>query len=229
MRAEGDDVGMGTVYFPIVGLLIGLILVLFYTFASKFLPLPVAAAATALFTTWISGGLHMDGLTDTADGVLSGTPRERALVIMKDPNTGAFGVFAMISIVTMKVFALVSLPQSEAMWALLAAPVAGRCAMLLPMSLRDYLAGESGGLGSAFHNHRQTDNALWATGFVLFIFIVTASYHAVGLSIIFFGFTYIYSKYICRKLGAMTGDTYGALCEIMETLILLTFAGILNA
>jgi adenosylcobinamide-GDP ribazoletransferase len=228
MRTDGDSVGTGTFYFPVVGLLIGVFLVMVYTITSKFLPLLLVASITALLTTWASGGLHMDGLTDTADGILSGTSVERTLEIMKDPNTGAFGVLAMISIITMKIFAVVSLPQTDAMWALLAAPVAGRCAMVLPMSLRDYLSGKEGGLGSVFYNKRQTGNALWASGFVVATFVITAKFHVIGLSILFFGATFLYSKYICNKLGAMTGDTYGALCEIMETMILIIFAGMLN-
>ena len=90
-------------FFPVVGLLIGIIIAAFdHVMGLIFPPLP-ANVMTVIAMTVISGGLHMDGLADTADGFFSARPRERVLEIMRDSRTGVMGVLAVVFVIVLKV------------------------------------------------------------------------------------------------------------------------------
>jgi len=89
-------------YFPLVGLLLGLLLALFDLVVSSLFSVPAAAALDVVFLVCLTGGFHLDGLSDAADGLFSHRPREDALRIMKDSRVGALGMITLISVVALK-------------------------------------------------------------------------------------------------------------------------------
>src|SRR5512137_125405 len=97
-----EDLGRSVPFYPIVGLLIGIMAAtLGYLMEAVLPPLP-AYATILIFLLAISGGLHMDGLADTADGFFSARPRDRILEIMRDSRIGVMGVIAVVCIVLLK-------------------------------------------------------------------------------------------------------------------------------
>src|SRR5208283_4809952 len=100
--ADESSLAGSTVFFPVVGLLIGLGAAAVAACAARWLPAGPAAGLVIVALLAVSGGLHMDGLSDSADGLLSARPRERALEIMRDSHVGAMGVIAIVCVLLLK-------------------------------------------------------------------------------------------------------------------------------
>lgn len=224
------------VFYPLVGALIGSFLWAVGGVLS--IALPAHAAAALLTAAWaaVTGGLHLDGLMDTADGVLSHRSRERMLEIMKDSHTGAMGVMACVLQLLCKYALLSALLAAgpELGWHRLAGililtPLWSRWAMTGAMVLWPY-AGGSGGLGAMFREAGFRHLAGSSTAAILLavipgmlaggsllsgLLLVTAAALAAGLT-----GAYIAVR-LSRKLGGLTGDTYGAINELTEAGLLL--------
>jgi adenosylcobinamide-GDP ribazoletransferase len=171
-----------------------------------------------LFLIAVTGGLHMDGLADTADGFFSARKRERMLEIMRDSRIGAMGVLAILFTVGLKVAALSSLASPERMAILILMPLAGRSAIVLMITILSY-ARCGGGLASIFLVWRTR----WAPGVAMIILFgaslglgqslcpAIAAMIAAGLII----------GYCFKKIGGFTGDTLGAVSELTEVAMVL--------
>jgi adenosylcobinamide-GDP ribazoletransferase len=185
-------------------------------------PPAVTAVLTTLVLLAFSGGLHLDGLADTADGFFSARPKEKILAIMRDSATGAMGVIALVVLLLLKITALSTLSTSLLLVVFLM-PVAGRTAILLMMAILPY-ARSQGGLATLFYSRRSQLVGLWALVFFAVAACLTggvrglAAVLAVGLLVMVF-------SWFCRaKIGGATGDTLGAACEMAETVVALVFA-----
>lgn len=217
-----------TVFYPAAGAAIGLVLAAAgAALAALGLPPMVSAALLLAMWTAFTGGLHLDGLMDTADGVLSHRSRERMLEIMKDSRVGAMGVIACVLYMVLK-FALIYslLASSDFSWiALLLAPVWSRWTMVLAIAgwpyARTSVSGSGGGgLGSFFQNvnSRQVVIAALVALVISIGFGVSATLVS-ALTALAIGWGV--SAWLARKLGGLTGDTYGAVNEITEIGILI--------
>jgi len=140
-------------FFPVIGVLIGFSAYIFATLLCQFLPPQVASLSMIVFLAFVSGCLHLDGLADSADGLLSSRPRERALEIMKDSRTGAMGVVAIVFILLGKYAALSSMDSRMFCLSVFFMPLAGRCTLVFVMALQKY-AREEGGLGQLFYSEK---------------------------------------------------------------------------
>ncbi len=217
---------------PVVGLLIGLLLVLF-NLLLKLLSLPNLTLSVLTVAVWIgiTGGLHLDGAMDTADG-LSVTDKERQLAVMKDSATGAFGAIAAVIIILLKTVTIseMSLP----LWlVLLTATGWARWGQVIAITFYPYLRATGKG---AFHqaNLRLPQDILLGLLFLLGFssLWLTVEYLScwqigiivLGSSAIALGTGYWFYK----QLGGHTGDTYGAVVEWSEVLILCLLTGIGN-
>ncbi|MFC5449551.1 adenosylcobinamide-GDP ribazoletransferase [Paenibacillus aestuarii] len=234
------------VFYPLAGLAIGLLLLLTGTGLRWMLPpLP---AAVLLLAVWVAltGGLHLDGLMDTADGILSHRPREQMLEIMKDSRVGAMGVIVCVLHLLLKVSLLYSLisGEQEGGWR-----TASICLVMIPVWSRWFMAfaiygwpyaRQESGLGSLFRGVTRSDvllSALIAIASVLVVawlgperLLAGVPVWAVALLIagasVLLG--WLIATYISRKLGGLTGDTYGALNELLEGLLLLAVVIMVN-
>ncbi|MCY2992627.1 MAG: adenosylcobinamide-GDP ribazoletransferase [Planctomycetota bacterium] len=208
------DLAGSVPWFPVVGLLLGALAATVAWDASLVLPPLVAAVVILGVLMTVSGCLHLDGLADTADGCLSSRSRERMLEIMKDSRTGAMGVVAVVVLLLTKFAALASLP-AEVLWrAVLLMPLAGRCAMVVHVAVLPCV--RPSGLGALFYQRRSRLAAIWAVGVLAAVawgllgrrgLVVCGAGLAVTLAL---------AVYVHRKLGGTTGDTLGAVCEIVE-------------
>jgi adenosylcobinamide-GDP ribazoletransferase len=224
-NVDVEEIGRSTPFFPIVGLIIGLMLIGIDWLASH-LWLPVGANAIVFVSLIIiTGGLHFDGLMDTCDGIFSGRDRERMLEIMRDSRVGAFGVLGAICIALLKFSFLNALPVQIRWQTLLLFPVLGRWSMVWGITLFPY-ARMSSGLGRPFTDYAEKQYLLWAslpvlaTAIILFLWNGFLLLIITGLSALLLG------KWISLRIGGLTGDNYGAICEITETLSLITICAL---
>lgn len=214
-----------TPLFPVVGAFIGGLAAALAIGLWSLFPTAVAAVLLVLFMLAVSGGFHMDGLADTADGFLSSRPKERILEIMKDSRIGTMGMIAILGVVLLKVAATASLPRSQVPNAAFLMPVAGRCALVLGVNLLPG-ARADGGLGTLFCENRSLPRMLWALAaligaawFVSRWAGLIAAAVALVVILVLFG--------LCkRKIGGATGDTLGASCELAETALVVVLAAI---
>lgn len=220
------------VCYPVVGLAIGLVLAGAGWVLSLLLPpVPAAALVTGLWVA-LTGGFHLDGLMDTADGVLSHRSREDMLAIMKDSRVGAMGAAACVLQLLLKFALLEGLLESGwQAWAGLLPAVAiwSRWAMAAAVAWWPY-ARSGGGLGALLSGFGGRQLAVctvlaaglsagagaWGGGAIL-----TDMALALALSLPALGFSVLLARRLAVKLGGLTGDTYGAINELTETFLLL--------
>ena len=202
-------------WFPVVGLLIGIVGVVLALMAAELFAGPVAAVLVLVYLAAISGCLHLDGLADTADGLMGGGDRSSALTIMRDSRIGAMGVVAVVSALALKGAALFSLAPGALWQGALVLPLAGRSALLLSMWMLPYARPE-GGLGADFCAQVEKWEVGGSIALLGLVALVAAGMRGLAAAAISMGVTVGFSRYLRRRLQGATGDTLGAACEIAE-------------
>ncbi len=210
---------VGCEYFPLVGLLLALLLWSLVLLLAPLVPQLVLAALLVAALVILTGGLHLDGLMDSCDGLFGGSTRERKLEIMRDSRVGSFGVLGAICILLLKFALFASLRVHALPLALLIALPSSRWAMVL--ALRVFPGARPTGLGAAFHQAVTTERLLLAGTIALAIVLFTGQF--IGLIVWLAGTvtTLILGLLITRSLGGLTGDSYGAIEEVAEVVALL--------
>ncbi|MCS6880583.1 MAG: adenosylcobinamide-GDP ribazoletransferase [Oscillochloridaceae bacterium] len=206
-------------WFPVAGLVIGALLCLVGWLAGWFWSDLVAAALVVVSWEVITGGLHLDGLSDTFDGVLSWRSPERKLEIMKDSRIGVMGALALIAVLLLKVALLAG--GGAAWWqAALLAPVLGRWAACYAIFF--FPAAAAGGLGRALHDQARRADVMVASATTVALAALVAGAGGLAALLAVWAATHLLARWWTRSLGGLTGDTYGALCEIAEVVALAT-------
>ncbi|MBI5556773.1 MAG: adenosylcobinamide-GDP ribazoletransferase [Deltaproteobacteria bacterium] len=209
--------------FPVIGLLAGIVAAGAAAVISPYFAPPVTAVLVVLLLLFVSAGLHMDGLADTADGFFSSRPREKILAIMRDSHTGAMGVMAIGAVLLLKVAALASLPEGGIMLAALLMPLAGRAVLVWLTAYVPYARPE-GGLASLFYQGGNRGAAWWSLlllGGVCWLLAAEAGLVVLAVVLLC---TFFFGGYCQKKIGGVTGDTLGAGCELAETVVALTLS-----
>jgi adenosylcobinamide-GDP ribazoletransferase len=206
-------------YFPLVGILIGGLLCGFDFFCSHFAGGETLAILDVLFLALVSGGIHLDGLADAADGLLAHRPKEKTLEIMRDPRIGAMGALALIFCILIKYSAIRELEDGSRWIWLMAAPAFARTAQAAGLVLMNY-ARKNGGIGDNLFQKNKLRLLLFTPLPALIPFSQGA---LVGMEalFVFILVTGIFFLFCRKKIGGMTGDTLGALSEIMEACLLV--------
>ena len=144
-----EDLGRSLIWFPLVGAMIGMLAAFIDLGLGMILPQTVVSAITVLILLAASGGLHMDGLADSADGFFSSRSRERMLEIMRDSRSGPMGVMAICGLLLLKVTTLAAVPAPWRMTTIVLMPLAGRTALTVSLAVLPY-ARSTGGLAEVF-------------------------------------------------------------------------------
>lgn len=201
-------------FFPLVGLIIGGIIFLpslLMGFAS-----PLTAFLTILVYLWISGGIHLDGLADSADGLLSGRPKARILEIMKDSRIGSFGVIALILYFMAFFIAALDAPPLYLIWM----PVVGKTLGFCFAGFSPYARPDQG-MGYVFITEitraKSCVYALGLFGLTFFLFGLTG----IGALLLATGVGALLTLDAHKKIGGMTGDTVGLVIEVTQMAFLL--------
>ena len=217
---QPQDSGRALAFFPIVGFVIGCLML----GIALLLPLPALLLAALLVTFWImiTGGLHIDGLADSADGWLGGLQdKARTLEIMQDPRCGSAALMTVICLVLIKFAALTSLLQQGEFLALIFAPIIGRCVPLMLFLSTPYVRQDGLALHFIQHSSKQAIYAmLLSIGLCCIIFlgfVTTLSLLSIcGLVLL------ALRQLMMKRIEGNTGDTTGAAVEIIEATVLIS-------
>jgi adenosylcobinamide-GDP ribazoletransferase len=206
------------VWYPLVGSVIGALTWLAWKGASFVFSPWIAGVITLAVWVLLTGGLHLDGLADCCDGLLASVTPERRLEIMKDPHVGAFGVIGLVLILFLKAVVLASLSPGSSLGILLAASLARWC--ILPAGLLP-LARPSG-MGSDFAAGFHRPFILWSALIPLALAILLGR-RGILSSVAGLGAAVSVLWLAKSRIGGVTGDVFGMLVEIVETVVLLAF------
>ena len=217
---EADELGRSTAFFPLVGALQGIILVVSNIILSKFLPHNLADALLLVILILINGGFHLDGFADTIDGIAGGNTKEERLRIMRDSRIGAIGVAALVLLILIKFLSINSLSLESKNVILFLFPVFGKWAIVPMAYLLDY-AREGEGVGKPFAEYTTEREVIIAT---LWTFIFSFIFFRwIGLIYItaFMVFTTITARFFRKRIGGVTGDVFGFYSEVAEILFII--------
>ena len=216
------ELGRATTYFPIVGLIIGLILAGLNWLLSLILPSAVVNALLIVVLVVITGALHLDGFVDTCDGIAGHKAVEDRWRVMHDSRAGAFGIVGVVLLLLVKYVSLNSIPEVFMMATLIFMPVVSRWAMVY--AIFAYSSARPPGLGTAFKQATRWPQFTAATIITFAVAVALFPFFSITGLLLIFGIwiiTALFSVYLKRKFAGLTGDTYGAINEIAEVIVLV--------
>lgn len=215
---EGKDFGASLLYFPIVGLIIGLLLSL-GTVSLFFLPTLVRAAAILIISIFITGGIHLDGFVDTCDGFYGNKPVEKVLEIMRESRIGAMGAIGIVSLLLLKFSMMASLQEAYLWKTLIVMSVFSRWSQCFACNTARY--ARQAGKAKYFVEHSRKRDLFIGGIFTLALSLLLM--RSKGFILFFLSIipVYLFIRCIKSKVGGMTGDTIGAVNEIAEVCVLL--------
>jgi adenosylcobinamide-GDP ribazoletransferase len=206
-------------WFPLVGFLIGGLLAL-ADLGLRWLQVSPLLESTAIVVLLLglSGALHADGLMDTSDAVFTHASPERRLEIMRDPRVGAFGVVGLVCVVALKIATLDGLPSASRPALVWLAPGLGRWSIVLVATIFPY--GRINGLGAPLKSAATPRNLAIASVLPVIACALAGPIGVLGGVLAVLGALGL-SRWLMRLLPGLTGDCYGAVCEVVETLVWL--------
>jgi len=221
------ELGRSVGYFPVVGFIIGLILAGLSWLLGLILPPTVVNVLLIVFLVVISGGLHLDGFIDTCDGIAGHKTAEERWQVMHDSRAGGFGIAGACCLLLVKYVSLNSVPEPLLMATLVLMPMVSRWAMVYALFAYPY--ARPSGLGKVFKQGATWQRLVMATlialgGAIGLARLANISYfYLAGLAIMFAIWIIIVAMatYLKSKFAGLTGDTYGAINEVAEVLVLI--------
>lgn len=219
------ELGASLAYYPLAGALLGVLLVLGAVLAGWAFGAGIAAALTLLLWVLLTGGLHLDGFMDACDGLLSHRAPDERLRIMRDSHVGAWGVLGGVLALLVQFAALAqlfSLSDGRVMSALLLAPVLARWAMAVAVVAFPY--GRAEGWGQTLHANAGRRQAVLAS--VATLVLVMSVQPPLGLLswLVVLAALLGLARFALDRLPGLTGDIYGSVAVVSETVVLLVFA-----
>jgi adenosylcobinamide-GDP ribazoletransferase len=220
VTATQEQIGRSTPFFPLVGFFLGFILVFCNQLLEPYLATAILSVVIVTLLILMTRALHLDGLGDTFDGLGAKGGRETALQAMRDSHIGVFGLLAVLIVVVLKFRAIEVMEETRAQ-GLLLAPVFGRWAMVV-LAYRSVSARE--GLGQIMVEYVRGHQLFLATAVTLVLVFAFSGIVGLLIAIGILLFTLSSRFYLHRRLGGVTGDTFGAVGELTETFSLVAFA-----
>lgn len=216
---QAAETGRSLLYYPLVGLLIGMLL---YSCGYLLKTQADLLAAALLLTFWvgITGALHLDGLADSADAWIGGLgDRQRTLNIMQDPQSGPVGVTVIVLLLLLKFAALEALLSQDSLALVIIPPLIGRTALVALLLTTPYVRSE--GLGSQLV--RELPKTPSRVVVVLTATLIPLWLGQEGILLLLISATtfFLLRYLMIQRIHGTTGDSAGALLEIMETTSLL--------
>ncbi len=218
--SDKKELARSMAFFPLVGLVIGLILSAGYYLFSLFLPKSITLWSSVGLLALLTRGLHLDGFSDTVDGFATGGPKEKILEVMRDSRIGAFGVIGLILLIGAKYLALDQITGRTIPRALILMAVMGRNSMVWTCYRSPY-ARPNGGLAKPFAENLTAREMLVSSASALGIGLLLCGLEG---ALVFFGiglFSFGFRLFFLKKLNGITGDILGAANEVSEVLCLI--------
>jgi adenosylcobinamide-GDP ribazoletransferase len=218
--SEEKELARSMAFFPLAGLVIGLILALGYYLFSFLFSEALVLWLTIGLLAFLTRGLHLDGFADTMDGVGSGGPREKILEVMRDSRIGAFGVIGLILLIGAKYLTLGQIPTPSVPYALILMAVVSRNAMVL-VCYRSPYARSGEGLAKPFVENLDAREVFISSALTLGIAFLIIGVKGIAVFLGIGLFSLGYRLFFLKKLRGVTGDVLGAVNELVELLCLL--------
>ena len=240
---DSKELGKSMKFFPIVGMVIGIILYVIYIIGAKFiLSSYLLATVVVLSEVVLTGGLHLDGLADTFDGIFSYRSKQKMLEIMKDSRLGTNGGIALILYFLLKILLIAGIKDSgfgvagslfglqDATGAvILVTPILARINPVLNCAFSPY--AKASGSAKDFVECTDKNGVLIAVALGLVfsavigcgILRVLNPVHLINITAITMVLGLYFAKLMERKIGGITGDTLGAVLELSEIIVLFGF------
>ncbi|MCL4464424.1 MAG: adenosylcobinamide-GDP ribazoletransferase [Chloroflexi bacterium] len=223
------EIGRSAAFFPLVGLLVGLTLAALDSLLRLVWPTAVANAGLLIASILLTGGLHLDGLMDSCDGLFGRRDPVRRLEIMRDSRVGSFGVLGAVSVLLLLYACLGELSGPPRTYALVLMATLSRWAMVL--SIWGFPYAREDGLGRSFKDGVTWGHLLLATCLAL---ATAALAVLVGLgpwtalvACLSAGLVAVLAgAFVCTRIPGLTGDSYGAIDQLAEVAVLLSFVAL---
>lgn len=215
---SAGDSGRAAVWYPFVGLVIGALTWLVWRGTNFIFPSFVAGVITLVAWVILTGGLHLDGLADCGDGLFVSAAPERRLEIMKDPHVGTFGVIGLLLVLLLKAMTLSALPLTSGLSIVLAASLARWCILLGALVPQ----ARASGMGADFASGFQSSFLVWGALVPVGLMICTGV-PGVLSALTGIGAAACVIWLAKSRIRGVTGDVFGMIVEIVETVVLLVF------
>lgn len=220
---DKQDFGRGLIFAPMVGGIIGAILLGLNEIFQMILPHQIISIFLVITYILITGGLHMDGLGDTFDGIFSNRPKDRILEIMRDSRVGTNAVLAVFSVLLINYAVISSLDPQIIGKVILLMPIAGRIGSLVGAGLHPY-ARSGEGLGKTFVDYCGKKEIIIGYTIASMLFYLILGVGGILLSFIPLISAIFTSTFFAKKINGITGDVLGAVCELNQTIFLISFS-----
>ena len=211
-KTESFDPPKMVPYFPLVGILLGLMVALFDSVVLRLWPPPVAALLDVMLLAVLTAAFHIDGLGDTADGLLGPRSRDKALEIMKDSRIGTMGLVAILFGLALKWGGLANLNAHRSIL-LIIIPAYARTTILFGMRFLPY--GRPDGTGKPFFSEKISLKHFWGLIFPIGLSLILGL-KAIWLNLAFVIIIAMILLFYKKRMGCITGDMLGAMVEITE-------------
>jgi len=220
-----SGMGRSIAYFPLVGLILGAILVGLDQVLGLFLPPLLVSALLVVSLILLTGALHLDGLMDTCDGFAVRSSAVERLEVMADSRVGGFGVVGACCLILLKVISLITMPVGLRAVALLLMPALSRWSAAYAITA--FPSAKKEGLGQMFKARTSWLNIGMATVIAAALAATFLGYIGAALVVVVWVITFLLARILSLRLGGLTGDTYGAIIELSEVtnLILIIVIG----
>jgi adenosylcobinamide-GDP ribazoletransferase len=215
------EVATSMAFFPLVGITIAFLLSLLYLACVGFLPRQVACALLLIGWLILTGGLHLDGLADTIDGLSGNRDKTGTLEIMRDSRIGPMGTIALVGLLILKFSLLCAISKEAMLSALITSLAFGRWSMVLSSYLFPYARSRQG--KASFIEFVGSREFAWSTATLVIFGIFSAGFKFFILLPLAIVVLAGFNLALLKKIGGVTGDTLGGLSEVIETLALFGF------
>jgi adenosylcobinamide-GDP ribazoletransferase len=205
-------------FFPMVGLMIGAFVSMFDHGALYLWPKPVVAVLDVVFLVVITAAFHLDGLGDTADGLMGHRSRDKALEIMKDSRIGVMGLAAIVCGLAVKWAGIMHLDAHRTLLLVLI-PAYARSSMLFGIRFLPY-GRPGGGTGRDFFDEPMKVSAFWGL-LIPLVLSYFLGWKSLWLNLLFVVSTAVILMYYKKRMGCITGDMLGAMTEVTESILFL--------
>jgi adenosylcobinamide-GDP ribazoletransferase len=219
-KISQEDFGHSLIYFPLVGLILGLLLFGLDKLLGLILPLQVVNILLIIALLILTGALHLDGFVDTCDGVASSVSPSERIEIMSDSRAGSFGVAGACCLLLLKYFSLAAIPLPSRTAALILMPLLSRWVVVYPILSFPY-AKKTPGLGQLFKQGSNWQGVAIATSIALASSLAVVEWWGAALMATLWLLVFGVATFLHRRLGGLTGDTYGAIIELSEVFVLI--------
>lgn len=215
---NGENLSKSTFFFPLTGMIIGGISGLVY-YIFKSINKDIAAFLTVTSIIVLTGGLHLDGISDTFDGFFSARKKEKVLEIMKDSRVGTFGVTSVVLSILLK---YITISNLEGQMLLYLALSCGNGRLMAALIMSFAKSARPGGIGDMFSSSNPKKYAL-SGGIIYAIvtFLIDPLFLMPIITSLIVALIITYKSY--KIIDGFTGDVLGASIELCEIISLLTF------